>query len=192
MDTAPPHGPTSSRHHLASVADAFLSPSATDATAGAQSVRPPLFTAAPGTSDTASVLSLLRPVLESDEEATADCDLGGAIGVRLARLERSLALARFAARQPLLIWCPRGKEGLSLVAALALGRLGALLQPSRLTVLWFAGPGRLAARDPGPDHCRRASTLAQAAIPGAAVAVHCLGWSNDAQAQLADLAHRFS
>jgi len=195
MAAAPQHRPTTDhpgRHHLASVADAFLSSPAVDESVGALPDQPPLFTAAPGTSDTASVMAVLRPVPESGEGWDEDRDLGGAIGVRLERLERGRALARLAAPPPLLIWCPRGREGLSLVAALALGRLGALLKPSHLTVLWFPGPGRAVDSDPGPEQCHRASRLAQAAIPTAAVAVHCLGWTEDAQTQLADLARRFS
>lgn len=195
MAAVPEHRLTtdqSGRHHLASVADAFLSSPAADEAVRAPLDQPPLFTAAPGTSDTASVLAVLRQNSELGEGPDADRDLGGAIGVCLVRLERGGALARPAAPPPLLIWCPRGREGLSLVAALALGRLGALLQPSHLTVLWFPGPGRAVDRDPDLEQCRRASRLARAAIPTAAVAVHCLGWTEDAQTQLADLARRFS
>jgi len=195
MAAAPQHRLTtdhSDRHHLVSVAEAFLSAPAADESACAPSDQPSLFTAAPGTSDTASVLAALRSAPKSGERRDEDRDLGGAIGVRLERLERGGALVRPAAPSPLLIWCPQGEEGLSLVAALALGRLGALLQPSHLTVLWFRGPGWAADRNPGPEQCRRASQLAQAAIPNAVVAIHCLGWTENAQAQLADLARRFS
>ena len=176
------------RHHLAAVADAFLPLSAGADPEGVLPGPPPLFAAAPGASDTASILSVLRP----DSAPNTGHDLGGAIGVRLGRLERDRPLARLSAPPPLLIWCPRGEEGLSLVAALALGRLGALLQPSHLSVLWFAGPGQTTDRDPDPHHRQQVSTLAKAAIPLAAVSVHCLGWTEDAQVQLTDLAHRFT
>lgn len=180
------------RHHLAAVADAFLPlPAGADSEGVPPGLAPglaPMFAAAPGASDTASVLAVLQP----DSAPSAGHDLGGAIGVRLCRLERDRSLARSTEAPPLLIWCPRGEEGLSLVAALALGRLGALLQPSHLTVLWFAGPDQTADRDPDLHHCQQASTLARAAIPLAAVSVHCLGWSEDAQVQLTDLARRFT
>ena len=83
------------------------------------------------------MLATLRPTPELGEGSAEDRDLGGAIGVRLERLERGGPLTRPAATRPLLVWCPLGGEGLSLVAALALGRLGAMLQPTHLTVLWF-------------------------------------------------------
>ena len=43
-----------------------------------------------------------------------------------------------------------------LVASLALGRLGALLRPAQLTVLWFAGSGRRSERAPAAAQCERA------------------------------------
>jgi hypothetical protein len=172
------------RHHLGAVADAFLPPAA--AAPGARAA-PPLFAAAPGATDTAAVLEILRP---SSKGGTTR-DLGAAIGVRLGRLERSGAMAPVGATSPLLIWCPRAEEGLSLTAALALGRLGALIRPARITMLWFAASGPRTGREPTAAQVAAAGALARAAAGKAVVGVHCVGWTDDPLRQLGDLVGRF-
>ena len=46
----------------------------------------------------------------------------------------------------------------------ALGRLGALIQPSRAVVLWFAGGVARVGRDPSPDQRQWAQRMAGAAF----------------------------
>lgn len=180
-----------SRHHLEAVADLFLDPVQPLDRAASAAVRPSrkpcVYAAAPGTSDTAAVLAALVGV----EGSLVGADLGPAIGTRLSRLEGGDGAAQPGAAS-VLIWCPRGNEGLSVVAALALGRLASLLQPARLTVLWFAAPASVVGREPERHSRERVEALVQTAVPGAAVAVHCLGWTGPAAAQLEELARRFA
>jgi hypothetical protein len=163
---------------LAHVADAFLT------SAAAAADRPLVWAAAPGSVETATVLATLHPRAEPERLR----DLGSGIGVRLGRLERAeSSLSRDAS---VLLWCPRGGEGLSLVAHLALGRLAALVAPRQVTVLWFAG-GRVApGRRPDAHQRRRVRSLARRAVPAAAVTLHEVGWTAPIGDQLAALARR--
>ncbi len=166
-------------HPLGTVADTFLPRSG--------STLPPLYAAAPGVADTSSVLNVLRP--NADEKAVKD--LGGAVGVRLGRMERTGGVAVGDWDAPQLVWCPCGNEALTMATALALGRLGALITPARALVLWFAGGVSRIGRDPSLDQRRWAKQMADAALPQAVVSLYCLGWKDDAARQLADLAGRF-
>ena len=181
------------RHHLATVADAFLSGDAgrRAGRAGAATAPPaarPLYTAAPGAVDTARILARLAP----RRSRTGAHDLGGSVGERLARWEREDSLTADAAAAPLLLWGPRGDEGLSVRAGLSLGRLAALLRPRRVTVLWQPGSGTAPVQRPAAAQRARAAALVAAAVPGATVTVHCLGWDAPADAQLDQLAARFA
>lgn len=167
-------------HQLAEVAEAFLS--STKSEPVAPNPMSPIFVAAPGDVSTAEVLAILdRP---------GSHDLGSAAGVRLARWERDEGFQRASREKALMIWCPRGLEAWSLVASMALGRIGALLKPSRVTVLWHAGAG---------DHLDIAPTLASrdrvtartsAAVPGSRVTVHPVGWGREVAVDLANLLSR--
>jgi hypothetical protein len=173
------------RHHLSAVADAFL-PFAPPR----QRERPDalaVYAAAPGDLDTAGILATLLPAHPSQS-----ChDLGGAVGLRVGRWEREGRFSDAKSGRPLLLWCPVGPEGLALVSALTLGRLAALLCPRKLTVLWFAAGVEAPGRRPDTRHRQRVLALATAAVPQAAVALHCLGWLAESRRELEDLARRF-
>lgn len=174
------------RHRLDEVADAFLPASARAAPRSRPSAAA-LYAAAPGACDTAAVLAAMG----GSTAAARRHDLGGAVGVRLVRWERAGRLPAARDARPVLIWCPQGAEGLSLSGSLVLGRLGALLRPRWLTFLWFAGEGDAPGRTPDAGRRARAAALAKAAVPGAEVHLHCLGWLRDAEVELTELARRF-
>ncbi len=181
------------RHHLATVADAFLSggPGPSGGHPAAEEMAPgtrPLVTAAPGAADTARILARLAP----RRPRTGAHDLGGRVGERLARWEREEGLGLAPDAAPLLLWCARGEEGLSMRAGLSLGRLAALLRPDRVTVLWEPAAGAEPVRRPAAALRSRVAALAAAAAPEAAVTVHCLGWDAPADDQLRRLAARFA
>lgn len=147
-----------------------------------------VFAAAPGDVDTAGVLATLMP----SDQATACHDLGGAVGLRIGRWERDGWLIDANGDRPLLLWCPVGREALTLGAALTLGRLAALLSPRRLTTLWFAAGDEAPGRGPDARHRQRALDLVTAAAPGAEISLHCLGWLGESRPELEELARRFS
>jgi len=173
-------GAAARRHHLADVADAFLS-----AAPGARAAAPPLLAAAPGSADTRGVLERLA----AGRGGRQVRDLGGRVRERLSDWEREGLRGVPPTPAPLLVWCPRADEALSLAGHLDLGRLAALLRPARVTVLWLAAE---AGRQSPPAALRaRVAALAAAAVPSAVVTVHCLGWSGPADRQLAELAARY-
>lgn len=174
------------RGHLASVAEDFLP--AARATAG----RPAgagigVAVAAPGRADTAVILADLLAAAALGP----GLDLGGELASRLTRWEREPQVIEFARRRPLLFWCPVGGEGLSLGSALTLGRIGALLQPQQVTLLWLANADVAPGRPPATRQRERALALARAAVPAAGVNLHCLGWCGRLRRELHDLARRF-
>ncbi|MDY0108837.1 MAG: hypothetical protein RBT60_02760 [Candidatus Krumholzibacteria bacterium] len=189
-EAAPRPGPRlGGRHHLAAVADAFL-PVGPPAKAAGRTDGGNVYAAAPGGVDTAGVLSVLCA-----GSTTKRCrDLGGGIADRLRRWERDGRLPLSEPGQPVLIWCPIAEEALSLVCTFTLGRLGALLQPEKVTLLWFAGSQAQRSRGLAPAVTLRARAvaLAGAAVPAADVVLHCLGWDGDAGQELRDLARRFA
>lgn len=182
-----PGGAAGRRHHLAAVADDFL-PMRAAGPARVRPVAPAVYAAAPGRCDTAAILAGLHAAGADP----ARHDLGGTVGQRLERWELEGQSGLFEPQGAVLLWCPVDQEGPSVESALALGRLGALLQPSRITLLWLAAgpaaPGRL----PSGRLQQRVRDLARAAVPGAEVRLHCLGWRRARGAELEDLARRFA
>lgn len=177
------------RHHLAAVADAFLSGADGAVVPGRDGppAAPPLVTAAPGGLDTGRILAAVAP----EREPPGARDLGGRVGTRLGRWERGQPAGQWPA-SALLLWCPRGEEGLQVRTYLDLGRLAAMLAPQRVTILWLAGSGPAPGRPPDAALRGRVAALAAAAAPDAAVAVHCVGWDAPAERQLGELAARFA
>ncbi|MBD3221800.1 hypothetical protein GF314_11220 [bacterium] len=173
------------RHHLSSVADAFLSP---DPVARPDDVdRPALIVASPGMDASEAAMAALDevPLPRSPRE------LGDRVGVRLSRWEQQ-GLDDGVGPGGVLIWCVQGVEATSLAASLSLGRLAALLAPLAITIAWL--PASTGADGNAPPAALRghAERLASAAVPGTRVAVHCLGWGGDLAGDMGDLARRFA
>lgn len=173
----------SRRHHLAAVADAFLSPTPPRA----NPAPPAAVIAAPGPGTAA-----VPPVLIGSMGAERTCDLGAGVVSSLPRWEREGFDTPVPGSYPVLFWCVVGREATSLVAALALGRLAALLEPVNTTLLWTPAPDAAPTPPPVRGIRERARRLAAAAAPRARVAVHCVGWSRDATVDLQALAVRFA
>ncbi len=89
-----------------------------------------------------------------------------------------------------MIWCPRGREAWSLVAGMALGRIGALIKPHQVTVLWYADAGDDVGALPSSAVRERIAARARAAVPGSRVTVHPVGWIEEAEADLTLLAQQ--
>jgi len=173
-----------SRHHLASVADAFLSASPE----AESSVRPALVLAGPGVGVTADVAAALN----GPGGGSHLHDLGDTVGVRLPRWEREGLPVDRAAGAPVLVWCVRGAEAASLVSGLAMGRLAALLEPLVATLVWLPAGDDPPGRIPGDGLQNRVRRLAMAAAPRSRVAVHCVGWRKPLTEDLTALAARFA
>jgi hypothetical protein len=120
------------------------------------------------------------------------CDLGYQIEGKLGRFERDARFIYGAGAPTSLFWALNAEEGLSLRCALALGRMGAVLRPRRVTLLWFAGRNGPVGRLPSVNHRERALALAKVAVPAAMVQLCCLGWLADARNDMNDLARRFA
>ncbi|HOX26563.1 MAG TPA: hypothetical protein PLL30_08265 [Candidatus Krumholzibacteria bacterium] len=179
-------GDSASRHRFDAVAEAFL-PAARTGHEPARDRAGCLYAAAPGAVDTAAILASFG----SAAGTAPRFDLGGEVWTRLARWERTGWRAPFPADQAILLWCPRAAEGTSLTASMVLGRLGALIRPRRLTILWHWGESRPPGRLPDAVQRARAESLAGAAVPGAAVTLHCVGWISTVASDLGDLAQRY-
>ncbi|MEZ4389327.1 MAG: hypothetical protein R3D98_17405 [Candidatus Krumholzibacteriia bacterium] len=169
-------------HHVAAIADAFLTETRPRTVA-----RPEVVVAAPGGGATALVSSALA----GGRGGAALQDLGDAVGARLGCWEREGLAGSRPAESTVLLWCVKGTEATSLAAALVLGRLAALYEPMAVTVLWLPTAER-ARSCPTDAERRRARRLGEAAVPRARVSVHCVGWGGDAAAELADLVARFA
>lgn len=180
-------GAVGRRHHLAAVADDFLPMRAAEP-ARHRPVVPAVYAAAPGRCDTAAILAGL---LAAGGDP-AHHDLGGTVDQRLERWEREGQSGLFEPQGAVLLWCPVEQEGPSVASALALGRLGALLQPSRITLLWLAAGPSVSGHLPAGRLQQRVRDLARAAVPGAEVRLHCLGWQGARDVELQDLARRFA
>ena len=171
------------RGHLAAVADDFLP---VQSCKGAEALARPriVMVGAPGRADTGTVLS----ILDARPSARPGIDLGGGIGQRLGRLERE---SRHAIASPLLFWCLVAEEALALGSALALGRVGAMLQPDRVSLLWFAQQNRPAGRIPRASQRQLVLAMSRAAVPEVAVSLFCLGWLGEPNRELRHLARWF-
>jgi len=164
-------------HQLAEVAEAFLS--STKSKPVVPDLVNPVFVAAPGDVSTAEILAFLdRPGIH---------DLGSAAGVRLARWERDEGFKRVSRDKATVIWCPRGPEAWSLVASMALGRISALLKPSRVMVLWYPGAGYESGTEPSLGSQDRVAARIRAAVPGSRVTVHPVCWGQEGAADLTNL-----
>lgn len=170
-------------HHVAAVADAFLSEVAGPAPVPA---RPELVVAGPGLGAATQVSSALaaqgRPVPLHD--------LGDAVGVHLGRWEREGPPQAAPEAPVVLVWCVRGAEALSLGCGLVLGRLAALFEPRVTTVVWMPDRGEVGAlpSEPSRQRVRRLSALA---VPRGRVSLHCVGWRGDPASELGSLVARF-
>lgn len=171
MTSPNPTSATAAGRHLGAVADVFL-PLERSPARSAPQVAPDLCAAAPGDGDTSRVLA----VYASFGACGRFRDLGGGIGDRIARWEGADRSAPPLPARSTLLWCPRGAEAMTVRGAVLLGRLGALLRPEAVHVLWLAAGSRPPGRRPTGRQVRHAARLASAAIPGIAVDVHCLGW----------------
>lgn len=171
------------RHHVASVADAFLSAAPPPAPA-----RPELVVAGPGL----GAASQVSAVLADQARAVPLRDLGDTVGVHLGRWEREGLLPGTAEAAPVvLIWCVRGAEALSLGCGLVLGRLAALFEPAITTIVWLPERGPAGA-EPGEPSRRRVRRLCARAVPRGRVSLHCVGWQGDAATEIGTLAARFA
>ncbi len=175
------------RGHLAAVAADFL-PLPSVQLDPARETTVPVFFGAPGDADTAAAMAAL--VATSDGGATHD--LGARLRTRLGVWERKRRPVAEDRVGPLLFWCLVDREGPSLGSALALGRIGALLQPRRVTLLWFSGRIPPPGRCPEQQQRDRTLALARAAVPGVGVSLHCIGWLGEPQRELSELARRFA
>jgi hypothetical protein len=173
------------RHHLASVADAFLSPAL--AASAADEDRPALIVASPGMDASAAAMAALDEVPLPRQPR----ELGDRVGVRLSRWERH-GLDDGVGPGGVLIWCVQGPEATSLAAALSLGRLVALLAPPAITIAWIPVSTGGVRDQPRPSVREHVASLASAAAPRTRVAVHCLGWGGDLAGDLGDLARRLA
>lgn len=170
------------RHHVASVADAFLS----EAPPSAPSP-PELVVAGPGL----GVASQVGAVLADRPRTVPLHDLGDAVGVHLGRWEREGPPAASPDAPVVLIWCVRGTEALSLGCGLVLGRLAALFEPPIITVVWLPERGQAGAL-PGESVRQRVRRLCARAVPRGRVSLHCVGWQGDEAAEIGNLVARFA
>lgn len=185
----PAHGAwrTSARGHLAAIVDDLL-PTIDRVEAPATAGETAILVAAPGRADTSEVMT----ILPAGTAGGTWHELGGGVAERLDRWERDGRLAPYAAGHTLLLWCLVGDEGPALGTALILGRIGAMLHPRRVSLLWFAGRTPPAGRIPAASQRERALALAQAAVPAASISLHCLGWLGEPGRELRRLARRFA
>jgi hypothetical protein len=169
------------RHHVASVADAFLGEAP-----GPPPVRPELVVAGPGLGVAAQVSSALA----GRGSSVPLHDLGDAVGVHLGRWEREGPPYPAPEAPVVMVWCVRGAEALSLGCGLVLGRLAALFEPRVATIVWMpeCGHGGVVPTEPARQRVRRLSSLA---VPRGRVSLHCVGWRGDAAAELGSLVARF-
>lgn len=174
--------PDRRRHHLASVADAFLSASPEPVLG-----RPELVVAGPGL----GVASKVSAALAGQPNAVPRHDLGDTVGVHLGRWEREGAPSTPPTAPVVLIWCVRGSEALSLGCGLVLGRLAALFEPPITTIVWFPDRGQSGAA-PGEGSRQRVRRLCARAVPRGRVSVQCVGWQGDAATEIGDLMARFA
>jgi len=170
------------RHHVASVADAFLS-----AAPGPATTRPELVVAGPGL----GAASQVSAALAGRPRAARLHDLGDAVGVHLGRWEREGLPATAPTAPVVLIWCVRGAEALSLGCGLVLGRLAALFEPPITTIVWLPDRGP-AGGEPGESSRQRVRRLGARAVPRGRVSLHCVGWEGDAATEIGSLMARFA
>jgi hypothetical protein len=172
------------RHHVASVADVFLSPGPAQRV---PATRPTILLAAPGESASRMVVPL-RNALPAKVPTHL---LGDHVGERLPCWETA-GRVDGVTTGGILMWCVRGTEASSLSCGLLLGRLVAMLAPRATTVLWL--PESDGGRTSAPAASARdvANRLVGAAVNAAGVVVHCVGWSQSLGADLGSLARRFA
>lgn len=178
---------TTRRHHVASIADAFLTPDRPPEGVPTPADAVELIVAAPGADLNAVVLA----ALDSVPLARPPADLGERVGIRLPRWERDGRLPA-GSRGGVLFWCVDGGRADALGSLVLLGRIAGLLEPRQVTVIWCPGADDGPAEHPDQAARGRVQRLVEAAVPEARSAVHCLGWRDDLAHEVADLARRFA